>query len=210
MRRLFIAALATLAMVGTQAADNGGASASSGSGASSTSPVEVAGVKYNPVEEVGGQKLQLNGAGIRYKAIFKVYTAGLYLSGKATTPEAVLAMPGPKRLHIVALRDLDGNDLGKLFYKGMESNTTREEFVKAINGVRKIGELFATKMELKKGESFSVDYLPGTGSVVLINGVRAGEVIKEPEFYGAFLHVWLGPNPPDSSLKTKLLGGVKN
>ncbi len=207
MRRLFIAALATLAMVGAQAADTGAASANTaGAGA----VVEVAGVKYNPVEEVGGQKLQLNGAGIRYKAIFKVYAAGLYLSGKATTPEAVIAMPGPKRLHIVALRDLDGNDLGKLFYKGMESNTTREEFVKAINGVLKVGELFATKKELKKGESFSVDYLPGTGSVVLINGVRAGEVIKEPEFYGAFLHVWLGPNPPDSSLKTKLLGGTKN
>ncbi|HEY4080156.1 MAG TPA: chalcone isomerase family protein [Burkholderiaceae bacterium] len=204
MRRLLIAAIASLAVLGARAADTGPVSVTN------APVVEVAGVKYNPVEEVGGQKLQLNGAGVRYKAIFKVYAAGLYLTGKATTPEAVIAMPGPKRLHIVALRDLDGNDLGKLFYKGMESNTTREEFVKAINGVLKIGELFATKKELKKGESFSVDYLPGTGSVVLINGVRAGEVIKEPEFYGAFLHVWLGPNPPDSSLKAKLLGGAKN
>ena len=200
MRRLFIAALATLAMVGAQAADT------AASAAAGPSIVEVAGVKFNTVEDIGGQKLQLNGAGIRYKAIFKVYAAGLYLSAKATTPEAVIALPGPKRLHIVALRDLDGNDLGKLFYKGMESNTTREEFVKAINGVLKIGELFATKKELKKGESFSVDYLPGVGSVVMINGTRVGEVIKEPEFYGAFLHVWLGPNPPDSALKTKLLG----
>ena len=206
MRRLFIAALAMLVMVGAQAADSGAASAS----VASASPVEVAGVKFNPVEEIGGQKLQLNGAGIRYKAIFKVYAVGLYLSAKATTPEAVIALPGPKRLHIVALRDLDGNDLGKLFYKGMESNTTREEFVKAINGVLKIGELFATKKELKKGESFSVDYLPGVGSVVMINGTRVGEIIKEPEFYGAFLHVWLGPNPPDSALKTKLLGAPKN
>ncbi len=169
--------------------------------------VEVAGVKYDTVEEVGGQKLQLNGAGIRYKFVVKVYAAGLYLSTKATTPEAVIAAPGPKRLHIVALRDLDGNDLGKLFYKGMESNTTREEFVKAVNGVLKIGELFGAKKELKKGESFTVDYIPGTGTIVLINGTRAGDVIKEPEFYSAFLHVWLGPNPPDSALKTKLLGG---
>jgi len=172
-------------------------------------PVDVAGVKYETVEEVAGQKLQLNGAGIRYKFVIKVYAAGLYLTAKATTPEAVIAMPGPKRLHIVALRDLDGNDLGKLFYKGMETNTTREEFVKAVNGVLKIGELFGAKKELKKGESFSVDYIPGTGTIVLINGVRTGDVIKEPEFYSAFLHVWLGPNPPDSQLKTKLLAGGK-
>jgi hypothetical protein len=193
MRRLLIAALAGLAMLGAHA-----------------DTVDVAGVKYETVDEVAGQKLQLNGAGIRYKFIVKVYTAGLYLTGKATTPEAVVAMPGPKRLHIVALRDLPGDDLGKLFYKGMEANTTREEFVKSINGVLKIGELFATKHELKKGESFWVDYVPGTGTVVSINGTRVGEPIKEPEFYSAFLHIWLGPQPPDSQLKAKLLGGSGN
>ena len=168
--------------------------------------VEVAGIKFNTVEDIGGQKLQLNGAGIRYKAIFKVYAAGLYLSAKATTPEAVIAMPGPKRLHIVALRDLDGNDLGKLFTKGIETNATREEFVKAINGMLKISEMFATRKELKKGDSFSVDFIPGTGTVVSINGATQGDPIKEPEFYNAFLHIWMGKNPPDAQLKDKLLG----
>ena len=40
--------------------------------------------------QVGGRTVQLNGAGIRFKAIFKVYTAGLYLPAKAGTTEAVL------------------------------------------------------------------------------------------------------------------------
>lgn len=171
--------------------------------------VEVAGVKYDAVAEVSGQKLQLNGAGIRYKAVFKVYTAGLYLKDKAATTEAVLAAPGAKRLHIVMLRDIDGNELGKLFTKGMEQNSTREEFVKSINGVLKIAEIFASRKELIKGDSFSVDYLPGTGCIVLVNGKQQGETIKEPEFINAMLRIWLGKSPADDQLKDALLGAVK-
>ncbi|MBV8503992.1 MAG: chalcone isomerase family protein [Paucibacter sp.] len=192
MRRFLIAVVTTLAVLGAQA--------------QTEKPVEVAGVKFETVETVGGQKLQLNGAGIRYKAIFKVYAAGLYLSAKTNTVEGVLAATGPKRLHIVALRDIDGNDLGKMFTKGIESNASRDEFIKSINGVLKISEMFATRKELKKGESFTVDFIPGTGTFVSVNGTVQGDPIKEPEFYGAFLHIWLGKNPPDAQLKDKLAG----
>ena len=48
--------------------------------------IDIAGVKLEDRAMVGGSTLQLNGAGIRYKAVFKVYTAGLYLGEKATTP----------------------------------------------------------------------------------------------------------------------------
>ena len=168
--------------------------------------VEVAGVKYDTVNDVGGQKLQLNGAGIRYKAIFKVYTAGLYTTTKQNTPEAVLSSTTAKRLHIVALRDLSGNDLGKLFTKGIEENSTREEFAKSINGVLKISELFAAKKELMKGEDFAVDWIPGTGAVVTVNGKVQGSPIPEPEFYASLLRIWLGKAPADYQLKDALLG----
>jgi len=200
MRRFLIAALATLAVFGAQAQSEKSADKTA------DKPVEVAGVKFDATETIGGQKVLLNGAGIRYKFIIKVYAAGLYLAAKTSSPEGVVTAAGNKRLRIVALRDIDGNDLGKLFTKGIESNNTREEFVKAINGMLKISEMFATRRELKKGESFSVDYIPGTGTVVSINGVTQGEPIKEPEFYSAFLHIWLGKNPPDAQLKDKLLG----
>lgn len=44
----------------------------------------VAGVKYEPEISLGGQKLQLNGAGVRYRAVFKVYAAALYTPAKIT------------------------------------------------------------------------------------------------------------------------------
>lgn len=51
---------------------------------STASAIEEAGVQYEDSIDLRGSKLQLNGAGIRYKAIFKVYTAGPYL-GKLFT-----------------------------------------------------------------------------------------------------------------------------
>jgi len=168
--------------------------------------VEVAGVKYEPTAEVGGAKLQLNGAGIRYKAFFKVYTAGLYLAAKVTSPEAVLGATGAKRLHIQMLREIDGNELGKLFTKGMEDNSTREEFSKAINGVLRVAEIFSSKKRMSTGEHFSVDWVPGTGTVVYVNGKVQGEPIKEAEFYNVLLKIWLGKSPADEQLKDALLG----
>lgn len=176
-------------------------------GAALAQAVEVANVKYEPTMEVGGHKLQLNGAGIRYKFIIKVYTAGLYLAAKASTTEAVISAPGAKRLHIQMLRDIDGNELGKLFTKGMEANAPRDEFVKSVNGVLKLSEIFASRKQLNSGDNFSVDYVPGQGSMVLLNGKpMLSEPIKEPEFYNALLRIWLGDKPADDSLKDALLG----
>jgi hypothetical protein len=167
---------------------------------------EVAGVKYEQSTQIGGAKLLLNGAGVRYKAIFKVYTAGLYLGGKAATPEAVLAAPGPKRMHIVMLRDIDANELGKLFTRGMQDNAPKEEFSKSIAGTLRMADLFSAKKKLTAGESFSVDYVPGQGTTVLINGKASIEPIKEPEFFSALIKIWLGHSPADAQLKEALLG----
>lgn len=169
--------------------------------------VDLAGAKYETVETVAGAKLQLNGAGIRYKAIFKVYAAGLYLPTKATTPEAVYGATGvPRRIHITMLRDIDGNELGKLFTQGMEKNSPRDVFAKSINGTIKMADLFSKRKKLGSGDSFSVDWIPGTGTVISVNGKVELEPIKEPEFYIALMSIWLGPNPADSALKDALLG----
>jgi hypothetical protein len=168
--------------------------------------VELAGVKYAPTAPLAGSTLQLNGAGIRYKFVIKVYTAGLYLTAKATTPEAVLAAPGPKRMHVVMLRDIDANELGRLFTRGMQDNMPREEFSKIIPGTLALADIFASRKKLLSGDVFFVDYVPGTGTHVVVNGKTLGEPIKEPEFYSALLRIWLGASPADSQLKDALLG----
>jgi hypothetical protein len=167
---------------------------------------EVAGIKYDREVQLAGSRPQLNGAGIRYKAIFKVYTAGLYLGGKAATPEAVIAAPGAKRMHIVMLREIDANELGKLFTRGMQDNSTREDFAKSIAGTIRLGEMFAARKKLAAGDNFFVDYVPGAGTTILINGKAQNDPIKEPEFFNALLRIWLGQSPADAQLKDALLG----
>jgi hypothetical protein len=168
--------------------------------------IDVAGVRYAPTVSIGNALLRLNGAGVRYKAVFKVYTAGLYLGAKASTPDAVLAAAGVKRLHVVMLRDIDANELGKLFTDGMQRNATREEFGKSIPGTLKLAEVFAAKKRLSAGDSFTVDFIPGIGTVISINGKPAVDTIAEPVFFTALMKIWLGANPADWQLKEALLG----
>ncbi|WP_422291033.1 chalcone isomerase family protein [Hydrogenophaga sp.] len=168
--------------------------------------VEVAGVKLEDRITVNSTPLQLNGAGVRYKAVFKVYTAGLYLSAKADTPDAVLAAPGPKRMTITMLRDIDSAELGKLFSRGMEDNMERSAFSKLIPGVLRMSQVFSNHKVLKTGETFLIDWVPGTGTVLTIKGQVEGEPFKEPEFFNALMRIWLGPKPADWLLKDALLG----
>lgn len=177
-----------------------------GGSAIAQTQVDVAGVKYPAAASVGGSSLLLNGAGIRYRFVIKVYTAGLYLPAKANTTETVLGAPGAKRLHVVMLRDIDATELGKLFTRGMQDNSPREEFSKSIPGTLRMADLFSAKKRLAPGESFGVDWVPGQGTVVRINGLAQGEPIKEPEFFNALMRIWLGPSPADAQLKDALLG----
>lgn len=168
--------------------------------------VTVSGVKFDDSADVRGSKVQLNGAGTRYKAVFKVYVAGLYLPKRAATPEEVLAMPGPKRMNITMLREIDSSELGKLFSRGMEDNMEKAAFSKLIPGVLRMSQIFSDHKKLAPGDTFSIEWIPGTGTMITVKGVPQGEAFKEPEFFNALLRIWLGPNPADWKLKEALLG----
>jgi hypothetical protein len=166
----------------------------------------VSGVKYDENAALAGSKLQLNGAGTRYKGPFRVYTAGLYLGKKVGTTEEVLGQPGAKRISVVMLRDIDAGELGKLFVRGVEDNMDKASMAKLIPGLMRMSQIFTDHKKLLQGENFTVDWLPGTGTVVSVRGVPQGEPFKEPEFFNALLRIWLGPVPADWKLKESLLG----
>jgi len=168
--------------------------------------LELSGVKYAQSVTLANVPLQLNGAGIRYKAVFKVYAAGLYLQTPAPTAEKVFASTGPRRLHVVMLRKINASELARLFTRGMEDNAKPGEMSKLIPGILKMVEVFGKRKDLNTGESFSVDFVPGMGTIILVNGERLAEPIKEPEFFNAMLRIWLGKSPADELLKKALLG----
>jgi hypothetical protein len=168
----------------------------------------VSGVKYDEAIDVRGAKLALNGAGIRYRGPFKVYTAGLYMTRKAGSTEEALAVPGAKRISLTMLRDIDSGELGKLFTRGVEDNMDKASFSKLIPGLMRMSQLFSDCKQLKTGETVTIDWVPGTGTIVGVppNCKTNTDPFKEPEFFNALLRIWLGPSPADWKLKEALLG----
>ena len=177
-----------------------------GASSSQAATVTVAGIKVEDSQDQRGNTLQLNGAGVRYKAVFKIYLAALYLGKKASTVDEVLQSPGAKRLSITMLREIDSNELGKLFTRGVEDNVPRSDMARLIPDLVRMGQIFANQKKLLPGEVFLLDWTPGIGTVITVKGVSQGEPFKEPEFFTALLRIWLGKSPADYKLRDALLG----
>jgi len=169
-------------------------------------PTEIAGVRLDDPIKLNGAALQLNGAGIRYKAVFKVYVAGLYLAQKAGTPQEAYAAPGSKRLSITLLRNIDAETLNKSLDEAFENNTPPDEVAMFTPGLNRIREALTAQKTLRAGDNFNIDWLPGTGTVLSIKGVAQGEPMKGDQLFNALIRGWLGPRPADLKLKDALLG----
>jgi long-chain acyl-CoA synthetase len=168
---------------------------------------EVAGVKIDDRIMVESGELVLNGAGLRTKTFFKVYIAGLYLAEKKTNTAEVLALPGAKRFSMRLMRGLSAKQLTEALEEGIRDNTpvSEQEALKA-----RVAELTAIMNSLqsaKEGDVIALDWLPGSGTRVMLNGEAKGKVIAGEDFYRALLRIWLGDDPVLGSLKRALLGG---
>lgn len=168
--------------------------------------VDVSGVKFEESAEVRGTRLNLNGAGTRYRTIIKVYAAGLYSPRKVGTLEELVAAPGPKRMSITMLREIDSAELGKLFTRSVEDNLSKQDFSKVVPGLIRMGQIFSDHKKLMPGENFTIDWIPGTGTLITVKGKPQGEPFKEPEFFHALMSIWLGKSPADYQLKELLMG----
>lgn len=166
---------------------------------------EVQGIRYEESIDLAGSRLQLNGAGTRYKAVFKVYTAGLYLSRKARTEAEAQLAPGPKRLTLTFVREIGSEELGRLFIKGIKSNTPNEEYTRIVGSVMRMSQVFYEARKMKIGETINMDWVPGKGTLISIRDVPVGDPFPEPEFYAALLRIWIGKDPADWQLKDALL-----
>lgn len=170
-----------------------------------TQAAEISGIKFADNAEVAGQSLLLNGLGIRYRAIFKVYAAGLYLPKKSQDDKEVLAMPGSKRLHAVMFREVEGDVLGRLLMQGIRDNSSQAESLRHIGSIGKLGQAFSERKKLLAGDSFTIDFDPKLGPQIKVNGKAMTSQPSDPSFNPLFLRIWLGDSPADHLLKKGML-----
>ncbi len=165
--------------------------------------------RFEPSVQVAGTKLQLNGTGTRFKAIFKVYDMALYTPRKVRTREELMALSGAMRMQFTALRELSTTDLGLLFLRGMAENTPRDLIEKhALSGSR-LNEALSGRSKLSPGDTFTLDFIPGKGTQFYIQGQPQGTPVGDAEFFGMVLSIWFGPHPADRLLERSLLGHEK-
>jgi hypothetical protein len=171
---------------------------------------DVGGVKVDDVATVAGKELKLNGAGMRQILMFKGYAIGLYLTEKKELTTAdLMALPvdRPRRVALHIQKEINSDEFGQLFIKGMNSNSTKEEKGKVINQTTKFGEMFAALEPVKKGDIVTLDWVPGQGTVSTLNGKKIGETLPDIAFYNAVLRIWVGDSPVQENVKRALLTG---
>ena len=169
--------------------------------------VEIEGVKLEPTAQVGGAALQLNGAGLRTRAIFKVYVAGLYVPQKATNAAALLAQKGPRRVAITMLRNVDADSFAAALNDGLRANHSEAQLAGLKTQIETLNANLKAVGEAKKGDAIHFEFVPDTGTRVLVNGQPRGGAIAGEDFFTAVLRVWIGDKPVDGDLKKGMVGG---
>jgi hypothetical protein len=172
----------------------------------SVAAAEVAGVNIEDKTRVGDADLALNGAGLRTRLFFQVYAIGLYLPQKSSTPDAILAQPGPKRVAIHMLRDVGADTFTEALADGIRANHSEAEAKALESRIKELAAIMAEIKEAKKGMALTLDWT-GAGTQLVVDGKPAGRPIAGEDFYRALLRIWLGDKPVQDDLKKALLGG---
>ena len=67
--------------------------------------------------------------------------------------------------------------------------------------------MMSTIKVIKRGSVVFLDYLPGTGTRVTVNGEEK-ITIPGADFFPAMLQIWIGQTPVDGRLRDAMLGGA--
>jgi hypothetical protein len=168
--------------------------------------LEVAGVKPADSVTLGSQVLVLNGAGLRSKFFFKVYVAALYLPEKQTSADAIITADEPQRIALYMLRDLGEKRFMDAFIEAIEANHSKAEMAMLNDQITQMRNIFHLVEDVHSGDLITMDYVPGIGTQISVNGVTYGTIVGEM-FHRALLKIWIGTHAVQADLKAALLGG---
>ena len=174
--------------------------------ATATFALELAGVTFDERVRLGPSEVVVNGAGMRKMAIFKVYAMALYLPETQGEAAATLALKGAKRVAISLLRDVTAQQFVDGLREGIADNHTDAELSILRDRINQLAQNMLSIGEAKTGTLIYLDWLPDSGTRLVVNGKIIGQNIAGEDFYKAILKIWLGHKPVQGDLKQALLG----
>jgi len=172
---------------------------------------ELEGVTLEERVRVDGQELQLNGIGLRTRALFfKIYVGGLYLPEKSTSADAALAAKGAKRIQLTMVREADAEQFVESIMQGMRANHSEAQLARVKPQTDELMAMIRSFGTSQKGATIVLDYAPSAdGTTLFVDGKAAGNSMVGEEFFRTLMRIWLGENPVQLDLKEALLGGVQ-
>jgi hypothetical protein len=169
--------------------------------------VQHEGVAFDTTARVGPATLQLNGMGLRGVAWIRAFVAGLYVRQPARDAQQLLADAGPKRLTLKILLDAPAAELGKAVRRGVRKNVAEPQLAAMAERLERLAVRIDQIGRVRPGDALDLDYLPGSGMVLRVNGQARGAPIAGADLYRAVLAIFIGDKPVDPEMKQGLLAG---
>ena len=168
--------------------------------------VEEHGASFQRSITVDGQPLELTGTGVaRWRIVFTVYAAGLYLP-PGTTAETMLDADTARVLEIEYFHNISAEDIIRAANTKLQSQLPAEARARLQP---LIDEFHALYNEVNDGDRYRMTYRPGEGTELRFNGKPVG-TIAGAEFAAAYFGIWLDADDPLSdNLRRNLLADIE-
>ncbi len=168
---------------------------------------EVAGVRLPDRVSVAGRDLVLNGAGLRRILYMNLYVAALYLPERRHDTQDILNRDTPRSFQLTLLRDVSTQQNLDVLKDGLIANNSPDEIEAIQQEVDNFLAYIRGLREVPAGTAIQLNYMPGIGTRVSVNGRFLGTIPGEA-FNRAMLRIWLGNDPAEGNLKRALLGAI--
>ncbi len=153
-----------------------------------------------------GSVLMLNGLGKAKQLSDDFYIGALYLPRPIRSADGIASYTGPKRMEIrIVAKRVSGRRLNQYWKDAITINNDKSIWQPQVRDVLAFANLF-TKHNLTTGDTIDIDYIPGEGTLVYVNGYRIGR-FSSGSLYNLILNTWIGPRPPSSAFKIGIMGG---
>jgi hypothetical protein len=118
-------------------------------------------------------------------------TLGLYAARQVTGPRQFMAQPGLKRLQMVLLRAASTDHIGRILMRGLQQSSSRADLALHTERLVQLGVAFGSRKTFAVGESIALEYLPGFGVRMLINGEPVAGKVGDADFFALLVHGWV-------------------
>lgn len=172
-----------------------------------THAASLEGQQFDNKVVLDGRPLVLNGLGLRAVAWLKGFVAGLYVTTPGKDAAALLSQAGPKRLRLRIMVSAPAHELTKSLLGRIRKHEPAALQAQLQPRMTQLAAQIDGLGKLQVGDNVDLDWLPGKGTQLSLNGRVIAAAVPGDDLYGAVLRIFIGDRPVDKRLKAGMLAG---